>query len=81
MLGGYISDLAKGDVFKPVDYVITPFMCREYAHGCEESSDVAARCQSTFAPESATTFFHFAMSAAWRAVKSSRRCFPGYRQG
>lgn len=39
MLGGYISDLAKGDVFKPVDYVITPFMCREYAHGCEESSE------------------------------------------
>ena len=23
MLGGYISDLEKGDVFKPVEYVIT----------------------------------------------------------
>ena len=33
MLGGYISDLEKGDVFKPVEYVITPFMCSEYAHG------------------------------------------------
>ena len=38
MLGGYISDLEKGDVFKPVEYVITPFMVSEYAHGVEESS-------------------------------------------
>ena len=29
MLGGYISDLEKGDVFKPVEYVITAFMCSE----------------------------------------------------
>jgi hypothetical protein len=36
MLGGYISDLEKGDVFKPVEYVITPFMCSEYAHGNED---------------------------------------------
>ena len=39
MLGGYISDLEKGDVFKPVEYVITPFMCSEYAHGSEETSE------------------------------------------
>jgi hypothetical protein len=39
MLGGYISDLGKGDVFKPVEYVITPFMCSEYAHGTEETSE------------------------------------------
>ena len=39
MLGGYISDLEKGDVFKPVEYVITPFMCSEYAHGTEETSE------------------------------------------
>ena len=38
MLGGYISDLEKGDVFKPVEYVITPFMVSEYAHGVEENS-------------------------------------------
>ena len=42
MLGGYISDLEKGDVFKPVEYVITPFMCSEYAHGCEEASEFFA---------------------------------------
>jgi len=35
MLGGYISDLEAGDVFKPVEYVLTPFMCSEYAHGVE----------------------------------------------
>jgi hypothetical protein len=39
MLGGFISDLEKGDVFKPVEYVITPFMCSEYAHGTEETSE------------------------------------------
>jgi hypothetical protein len=37
MLGGYISDLATGDVFEPVDYVLTAFMCSEYAHGVEEN--------------------------------------------
>lgn len=40
MLGGYISDLEKGDVFEPVEYVITAFMCSEYAHGCEETSEL-----------------------------------------
>ncbi len=39
MLGGYISDLAKGDVFKPIEYVVTPFMCSEYAHGTEETGE------------------------------------------
>jgi hypothetical protein len=37
MLGGYISDLETGDVFQPVEYVLTPFMAREYAHGVEEN--------------------------------------------
>ncbi len=39
MLGGYISDLDAGDVFKPVDYVLTPFMCSEYAHGIETNTE------------------------------------------
>jgi hypothetical protein len=39
MLGGYISDLEAGDVFAPVDYVVTPFMASEYAHGVEESCE------------------------------------------
>lgn len=39
MLGGFISDLEKGDVFKPVEYVLTAFMCSEYAHGAEESCE------------------------------------------
>ena len=37
MLGGYISDLEKGDVLKPVEYVLTPFMCNVYANGVEET--------------------------------------------
>ena len=37
MLGGYISDLEAGDVFEPVEYVLTAFMASEYAHGVEES--------------------------------------------
>ncbi len=37
MLGGYISDLQTGDVFEPVEYELTAFMCSEYAHGVEEN--------------------------------------------
>lgn len=39
MLGGYISDLETGDVFKPVEYELTPFICSEYAHGTEENCE------------------------------------------
>lgn len=39
MLGAYIGDLEKGDVFKPVDYVVTAFMASEYAHGVEETCE------------------------------------------
>src|SRR5262245_59236686 len=39
MLGGYISDLAAGDVFEPVEYVLTAYMCSEYAHGVEENCE------------------------------------------
>jgi hypothetical protein len=37
MLGGYISDLEGGDVFEPVEYVVTPYMASEYAHGVEDN--------------------------------------------
>jgi hypothetical protein len=37
MLDGYISDLEAGDEFRPVSYVLTAFMCSEYAHGVEEN--------------------------------------------
>jgi hypothetical protein len=39
MLGGFISDLEAGDVFRPVEYVLTAFMCREYAHGVENDTE------------------------------------------
>lgn len=39
MLGGYISDLEAGDIFKPVEYVLTAFMCSEYAHGNETNHE------------------------------------------
>lgn len=37
MLGGFISDLEAGDVFEPVEYLLTAYMCSEYAHGVEET--------------------------------------------
>lgn len=39
MLGGYIHDLEEGDVFKPVEYELTPFIAAEYAHGVEENCE------------------------------------------
>jgi len=39
MLGGYISDLEAGDVFTPVEYELTPFICSEYAHATEETCE------------------------------------------
>jgi hypothetical protein len=39
MLGKTIGDLEMGDVFTPVRYVLTPFMCAEYAHGVEDTSE------------------------------------------
>jgi N-terminal half of MaoC dehydratase len=53
MLGGYISDLEAGDVFEPVEYVLTGYMCSEYAHGVEESCE----------------WFHGARSPAGRQIR------------
>lgn len=39
-VGRYVSDLEKGDVLEPVEYVLSPFIGREYAHGVEESAEV-----------------------------------------
>lgn len=39
MLGGYISDLEPGDVFRPVEYEVTPLIASEYAHGVEENRE------------------------------------------
>lgn len=39
-VGRYVSDLEKGDVLDPVEYVLSPFIAREYAHGVEESAEV-----------------------------------------
>jgi len=35
-LHGYVSDLEEGDVLEPVEYVMTPFVIREYCHGVDE---------------------------------------------
>lgn len=53
MLGGYISDLEPGDVFKPVEYELTAFICSEYAHGNEENCE----------------WFHSARSPAGRQIR------------
>ncbi len=39
MLGKTIADLEPGDEFKPVRYVLTSFMCSEYAHGAEDETE------------------------------------------
>jgi hypothetical protein len=39
MLGKTILDLEAGDVFKPVRYTLTSFMCAVYAHGVEETAE------------------------------------------
>jgi hypothetical protein len=37
-VGRYVSDLETGDVLEPVEYVMSPFIAREYAHSVEERS-------------------------------------------
>src|ERR1700722_14698223 len=39
MLGGYASDLVAGDVFEPVEYELTAFICSSYAHGAEDNCE------------------------------------------
>jgi hypothetical protein len=39
LLGKTIADLETGDVFKPIRYVLTAFMCAEYAHAMEDTTE------------------------------------------
>jgi hypothetical protein len=39
VLGRWASDLEAGDVLPTVEYVVTPFLVREYCHGVEELSE------------------------------------------
>lgn len=39
MLGKTIADLETGDVFEPIRYVVTEFICAEYAHANEDPSE------------------------------------------
>ena len=34
-VGGYVTDLDKGDVLGPVEYSLSPFVVREYCHAVE----------------------------------------------
>lgn len=59
MLGRYVSDLQVGEKLGPVDYVVTPFLIREYAHGVEETAEVYHRSGTPEAPQlMAPTFAH-----------------------
>jgi hypothetical protein len=60
MLGGYISDLEAGDVFEPVEYELTAFMCREYAHGVEENCLKEQRVGGAKGPAARVHFEYFA---------------------
>ncbi|TDE03125.1 MaoC family dehydratase [Jiangella asiatica] len=39
MLGKTIGDLEPGDVFTPIRYTLTSFMCTEYAHAMEDPTE------------------------------------------
>jgi len=39
VLGKTIADLETGDVFNPIRYTLTPFMCAVYAHAVEDTSE------------------------------------------
>lgn len=39
MLGKTIAHLETGDVFEPIRYVLTPFICSEYAHAMEDTTE------------------------------------------
>jgi hypothetical protein len=39
VLGRFVSDLEVGDVLPAMEYVITPFLIREYCHGVEETDE------------------------------------------
>lgn len=39
MLGKTLADLEAGDVFEPIRYVLTDFICSEYAHANEDPSE------------------------------------------
>lgn len=51
-VGRYVSDLEPGDRLGPVDYVMTPFIVHEYAHGVELSHECfhGAAASGHFAP-------------------------------
>lgn len=53
MLDGELLDLEKGDVFRPISYELTPYICSVYAHGVEENSE----------------FFHSAANVYGRQVR------------
>lgn len=59
MLGRYIWDLDKGDVFEPIEYEVTPFIAREYAHGVEEDLDWFHSAESPYGKQVRTpTLIH-----------------------
>lgn len=39
MLDGYISDLEKGDVFRPIEFEVSELGVTEYAHGNEQTTE------------------------------------------
>lgn len=44
----YVSDLEEGDVLRPVSYVMTPFVVREYCHGVDEFAEEFHRALPEF---------------------------------
>jgi hypothetical protein len=49
-VGGYTSDLERGDVLGPCEYTLSPFVVREYSHAVELHHDIFQRAKGGFMP-------------------------------
>lgn len=49
-VGGYVTDLAQGDVLGPVEYTLSPFVVREYCHAVELHHDCFQRADGLVMP-------------------------------
>jgi hypothetical protein len=62
MLGRFVSDLAAGEVLRPVVFVVSPYIVREYCHGVEEDTEIF-HSTTTEGPQLAPpTILHVAQS-------------------
>lgn len=49
-VGGYTTDLERGDRLGPVEYTLSPFVVREYSHAVELHHDIFQRAKAGIMP-------------------------------